>query len=273
MWSAVNAFMNAAIGGWLWPFQRFSTVVQLCALALPVAVLALVAYRYASNQRAIHSVKNRLKAYLLELRLFQDDLAVTMRAQGQILKNSVIYTAHALVPMSLVIIPVALILVQVESRFAYRALAPGESTILEATLDVPAPVSRIDAVLIVPPGVAAETPALRIDGDQKILWRLRAQRPGRYEIRVRIGETEYPKQLLVGIPGQLSPAVHAADDFHTLAFPFEPALEPGSPVSALEVTYPRARGTFAGLSSASWILFAATLVFGYGLRGLFGVTF
>jgi hypothetical protein len=37
--------------------------------------------------------------------------------------------------------------------------------------------------------------------------------------------------------------------------------------------YSRTRGVFAGLSSASWIMFAAALVLGYVLRGLFGVTF
>jgi hypothetical protein len=39
------------------------------------------------------------------------------------------------------------------------------------------------------------------------------------------------------------------------------------------MTYPRSRGVFAGLSSASWILFGATLVLGFALRRAFGVTF
>lgn len=269
----INEVINTAVSGWLWAFQRFPPIVQFCALALPVTILALIAYRYASNQRGIHAVKNQLKAHLLELRLFQDDFAVTLRAQGQILKNSVIYTGYALAPMSIMIVPIILILIQVESRYAYRPLQPGESTIVEATVDSRTPVSDMQATLILPPGLVCETPALRLDDDQKILWRVRAQQSGEYAMRIRIGEQEFPKRVLVGVEGDLSPAIYTSNDIRTLAYPLEPALEQDSIVSSVQMSYPRSRGVFAGLSSASWILFVASLVFGYLLRGLFGVTF
>src|SRR5678815_5612913 len=134
MWTSVNAVVTTAVDAWLWAFQRFPPFVQLCALALPVTILALLAYRFASNQPAIRAVKNQLQAHMLELRLFQDDFGVTMRAQAQILKNSVLYAAHALVPMAVVFVPIALILIQVEARYAWRPIAPGESAIVEATL-------------------------------------------------------------------------------------------------------------------------------------------
>lgn len=273
MWPFINQLLNSAVSGWLWAFQGFPPIVQFCALALPVAILALMTYRYASNQKGIHAVKNRLKAFLLELRLFQDDLAVTLRAQGQILKNSVIYTGYALAPMSIMLVPIILILVQVESRYAFRALESGESTIVEATVDSPTPVSDLQAALILPPGLVCETPALRLDDQQKILWRVRAQRPGDYEMRIRIDGREFPKKVLVGVAGLVSPAIYTAGDIRTLAYPLEPALEKGSILSSVVMSYPRSRPVFAGLSSASWILFAASLVFGYVLRGVFGVTF
>lgn len=273
MWPAVNAALNAAVGGWLWAFERCEPLVQFCALALPVAVLALLAYRCASDQNGIHAVKDQLKAHLLELRLFKDDLSVTLRAQGQILKNSVRYTGYALAPMAIMIVPIVLILIQVESRYAFRPLQPGESTIVEVTVNSATPLHDMQAALILPSGLICETPALRLEDERKILWRVRAQRTGDYEMRVRLAGQELRKRIRIGGEGTLSPAVYAANDMRTLAYPLEPALANDSIASSIEVSYPRSRGVFAGLSSASWILFAASLVFGYVLRGLFGVTF
>lgn len=71
----------------------------------------------------------------------------------------------------------------------------------------------------------------------------------------------------------VSPAIYRADDVRSLAYPLEGALAPHAAVSSIQMIYPRSRAVFAGLSSASWILFAATLAWGFMLRGAFGVTF
>jgi hypothetical protein len=273
MWSAVNRALTSAVGAWLWMFQKLPLIVQFVALALPVTVLALLVYRYASDQNGIRAVKDKMKAYLLETRLFKDDIAVTLRAQGQILKHSLIYAAYALVPMAVMIVPVVLLLIQVESRYSYRPLQLGESTIVEAHVERPSRVSSIEAELIVPHGLKVETPAMRFDAQRSILWRVRAEEPGDYTVKVRLGTQEFSKRVRVGEPGPVSPAIYSANDIRTLAYPLEAALEPGAPVSSIQMTYPRSRGIFAGLSSASWILFAATLLLGFLLRRAFGVTF
>lgn len=273
MLAAVNDVMTTAVDAWLWPFRSFPPVVQFCALALPVTALALVVYRYASDQAGIRRTKDMLKAYLLEVRLFRDDLPVTLRAQGQILKYSVLYARYALLPLAIMIVPIALILIQVESRYAFRPLEPDESTIVAVTLNSPRSVTELNAALIPSAGVRCETPPLRLEDEQRILWRVRAEARGEHELRVRIGDELFAKKIVVGESGALSPAIHEADDIRTLAYPLEAPLPGDSLVSSIELTYPYSRGVFAGLSSASWTLFLASLVLGYAFRGLFGVTF
>ena len=273
MWSSVNQVLSAAVGAWLWIFQQLPPLVHFVALALPVTVLALLVYRYASDQKGIHAVKEKMKAYLLETRLFKDDLAVTLRAQGQILKHSSIYAAYALVPMAIMFVPVVLLLIQVESRYAFRPLQPGESTLVEAQVDPRKAMSDIEAQLIVPDGLKIETPALRVDARHSILWRVRAEKPGNYTMRVQLGAHEFSKRVRVGGAGDISPAIYQANDIRTLTYPLEAALAPESAVSSIQMTYPRSRAVFAGLSSASWILFGATLLLGFLLRRAFGVTF
>ena len=148
------------------------------------------------------------------------------------------------------------------------------STILTVTVDGQDPVTQLDVELSLQAGLIQETPALRIDKTGEILWRIRAVRPGEYQIKLHVGGQEFKKRVVVGIDSpHLSPARYPANNLNVLLYPAEPALRSEASVSAIQLFYPRSRAVYAGLSSASWILFGASLVFGYALRGLFGVTF
>ena len=274
MWTAINSFFNLLFDGLLWPVRWLPDTVQLSLLGLPAALLALVVFRYVSNQQAIEDAKDKVKAYLLELRLYKDDLLVTMRAQGQILRYNAHYLGHALLPMAVMVGPFVLMLVQIESRFAYRGLKTGESAVLTVEMrDGPA-VSTIPATLVLPEALRQDTPPLRIDETGEIIWRIRARAPGEHRVRIRLGETEIEKRLVVGRGAQhITPAIVRASDLATLAHPGEAPLSPDGPVRAVRVTYPQDRSSFLGLSSASWIFFAASLVLGFALRGPLGVTF
>lgn len=275
MWSEVNYILGRAFDLWLWPFQDLPPTWQVCWLALPVAMFALLVFRYSSNQRAIERTKDLIKAHLFELRLYRDDVNVIMRAQRKILRHSLTYMRHALVPMAVMIVPLILVMVQVESRYAFRALAPDESSIVTATLDGDyGPVSDLKAEILLPVGLEQETSGLRIDKTGEILWRVGAVTPGEHRIEIRVGDARAAGRVVVGGTGARPiPAVYRADDWRTLLYPGLPPLENDSIVSAITVSYPRERAVFAGLSSASWILFGVSLLLGYALRRIFGVTF
>ena len=274
MWSAVNHSLNVAFGLYLWPFQRLSATWQLCALALPAAVLALLVYRYTSDQARIHKTKDKIKAHLLELLLYKDDLGVMLRAQGRMLRFTLTYMRLALVPMAVMILPFVLFLIQIESRFAFRSLEPGEAAILSVKIDTTDSVSGLAASLSLPAGLIQETPALRVDETGEILWRLRAVTTGEYKIDITIGDEKLKKHAVVGKhDGPVSSAIYRANDIRTLAYPAEPAMEKNTGASVILLDYPPARSSFVGLSSASWIFFGMSLVFGFFLRGPFKVTF
>lgn len=95
----------------------------------------LIIFRYTSNQEKIKETKDRIKAHLLEIRLFKDDLRILLSAQKSILLYNVNYMKHALKPMVFMIIPVAIILIQLDGWFGYRPLRLGESAIISVKLD------------------------------------------------------------------------------------------------------------------------------------------
>ena len=274
VWSAVNHSLNVAFDFYLWPFRSLPASWQACALAIPAAALALIVYRFTSDQTRIQNTKDRIKAHLLEFLLFKDDLGVILRAQGRILKYSLTYTRLALVPMAVMILPFILFLIQIESRFAFRSLEPGEAAILSITFDDTESVNGLTASLSPPAGLTQETPSLRVDSTKEIFWRIGAVTPGEYQIGIAVGEAVVEMPVLVGnYERPVSPAVYRENDIRTLAYPAEPALKGNIGARVIRLEYPRARASFVGLSSASWIFFGMTLLFGFALRGLFKVTF
>lgn len=273
MWSSVNCAANAVFDLWLWPIQNLSATWQIFFTALPVTVIALLVFRFASNQEGITAAKNKIKAYLLELWLYKDDIGILLRAQGRVLRYSFVYMRYSLLPMAIMIVPFALIIVQLESRFAFRGIEPGQSVILSVTVDGDIPVSRLEATLRIPDGVSQDTPALRADDTGQVFWRLTPDQAGRYQIGIQIGDHRVTRQLLAGDGHGIWPTAYRAGDWRVLGSAAEAALADGGGIAMTEVSYPRARAEFLGLSSASWLLLGFSLILGFALRGLFGVTF
>jgi hypothetical protein len=119
-----------------------------------------------------------------------------------------------------------------------------------------------------------DAPALRIDRRHQFLWRLRVNAPGAHRIEVELDGRRYARDLAAGSHSvRALPVIYRAHDYRTLAAPGAAPLEARGPVVALAIDYPDARRRFAGLSSASWLLAGISLLLGYGLRGLLGVTF
>lgn len=274
MWSVINQALNAVFDIWLWPFQALPVLWQIAVLAFPATIFSLLVFRFFSNQEGIRNAKNKIKAHLLELRLFKDDLHVTLMAQRSIFRYTLTYMRHALLPMAVMLIPFVLILVQVESRYAFRGLNTDESAVISITLDIEEPVSQLPGIITLPQGLVQDTAALRIDSSGEILWRIHGDDAGDFQVAFDVADHSLVKRVVID-PDQthLAQTVYRADDIRSLGFPAEPSLTADQPVSSVSIGYPRARAEFAGLSSASWWLFLFTLILGFALRGVMGVTF
>jgi hypothetical protein len=103
---------------------------------------------------------------------------------------------------------------------------------------------------------------------------VRADAPGRHAARIELAATVVAADVVAGAgTTRLSPAAYRENDWRSLGYPAARALPAASPVTTLELEYPRARGEFLGLSTASWMLLAFSLLLGFALRGMIGVTF
>ncbi len=116
------------------PFRSMNPWVGMILISFLTALLMLFVFRFTSNQEGIKRVKNKIKAHLLELRLFKDSMSLSFKAQGNILRCNLRYISYSTKPMLVMIIPLILILIQLNFWFGYEALTPGQETILKVKL-------------------------------------------------------------------------------------------------------------------------------------------
>src|SRR3989475_9018596 len=79
-------------------------------LSLVISLLMVVVFRYTSDQKAIRVAKDHLKAHLLAVRLFQDQLPVVLSSYGRILISTGRYLRLAFKPLLFVILPLTLLI-------------------------------------------------------------------------------------------------------------------------------------------------------------------
>jgi hypothetical protein len=130
----VNAALGGLVSAVLYPFRGLPPIVGLAIVALLTSIAILLVFRATSDQRALRRVKNRITAGILEIRLFRDDLRTIFRAQWDILRHSLTYMRLSLVPMLWMIVPIVLLMIQLQFHYGYRPLQPGETAIVKAEL-------------------------------------------------------------------------------------------------------------------------------------------
>ena len=260
----VNLILTRLFDLLLWPFGRWPAggLVFISAIA---GVVMLVIFKFASNQKKIRRSRDLINAHLLAMRLFQDEPAVLLASQRAVLKANLSYLRYALVPLVFILPPVVLIMAQLELRYGAAPLALGETAVVRAVFDGP---PDEGVTLTAPPGVAVETPALRIPFQNEADWRVRAVTPGRYTLRLNARGKTYVKEFVAATPGisRVSPKA-ARGFFSQLLHPGESA--PGDGVKEITVLYPRREDKVFGVT-VSWLVtfFIVSLVAAFALKGV-----
>lgn len=262
LFSWINYPVNAAAGVVFAPIAALPGWLSATLVSAVTGVLLLIVFKYTSNQQAIGQVRDRIKADLLALKLFKDDLRTTFRAQGRLLVGAACLLRHSLRPLLVMIVPVLLELAQLGLWYQRRPLAPGEEALVTLQLAGEPDQAMPDVQLEAGGGVAVTTGPVRIFSEQQVCWQVRAVEPGEHALVFDVGNQQVRKQLVVGNgfarAGVVRPGWRWAD---ILLHPLEPPFPSGSAVTSIEVDYP-ARDSFT--SGTDWWLvyfFVASMVF------------
>lgn len=256
------------------PFRNMSPWVGMVLVSILTAFLMLFVFRFTSNQEGIRKVKNRIKAHLLEIRLFKDSLIISLKAQGRILRYNLKYIGYSVKPLLVMIVPLILILIQLNLWFGYQSLAPGQEAVLKAELRED--LSLLDAEFMIETslGLEVETPPLRIEENSEVNWRLRAKEAGIHELALILNGEKFVKKVAVAQkPLSKISSIKVHHNFINEMFnPGEAPIPGDLPVRSIEIKYPSKHMNLFGWR-IHWIIvyFALSIIFGFSFKGIFKV--
>lgn len=276
--TTINALLRGLFDALVGPFQELPAWVSLAVFGLVGGVVALLIYKVSSNQEGLAAVKRRIHAGLFEIRLFNDDLRAILRSQGDILRANLTYLRLSLKPMVWLLPLFLVILVQLQFHYGYRGLEPGRPVLVEVALKESRAggEGKPDARLEAPAGLAVETPAVWAPAVRELTWRIVAEKPGDYQLRLHLDGRTVEKSVTAArglvrrSPLRVSPGL-----LSQFLYPAEDPLPEDGPVESIAVGYPPAdTSLFSDGSEWLWMadFFLFMAVFAFALRNRFGVS-
>lgn len=239
-------------------------------ISVVIGLLMVLVFGYTSDQKAIHVAKDHLKAHLLALRLFQDQITVVLRAYGRILLATCRYLRLAFKPLLFVIVPLTILIVQLDRYLGMTPIEAGHPFVVKAKV---AESILNDATLALPDGLEATAPAVHVPAENEIAWRVVALRDGDYMLNLHANSDLFSKSVRVGtgLP-RLSPIRLRGKLWERMFVSGEPALAADKLVEAIEVQYPARDIAFAGFEwNWIWLFFVLSLVAGFIFKSVLGI--
>src|SRR5467141_3459100 len=109
--------------------------VLVVSLSVATGLLMVVVFRYTSDQKAIRIAKDHLKAHLLAVRLFQNQLPVVLSSYGRILLSTGRYLRLAFRPLLFVILPLTFLIVQLDRYLGWTPVGTGQAFLIKVHTD------------------------------------------------------------------------------------------------------------------------------------------
>jgi hypothetical protein len=248
-------------------------------LSLVVGLLMVVLFGYTSDQKAIGVAKDQLKAHLLAVRLYRDQIPVVMGSYGKILRGTGRYLKLAFKPLLYVIIPITLLMVQVDRYLGSSPIAPNVPFLMTVHLSHSAKAENSagevasDVAIELPAEVTMTAPPVHIAVEDEIVWRLLGSKPGRYEVKIMAGGETVAKTVCIGsgLP-RISTVRMRGRWWERMFSSAEPSLPENGPVESVAINYPDRNIEVAGYGmNWIWLFFILSMVAGFIFKELLGI--
>jgi uncharacterized membrane protein (DUF106 family) len=249
-----------------------SPLAIVIVVSLVIGLVMVVLFGYTSDQKAIGIAKDQLKAHLLAVRLYRDQIPVVMGSYGKILRGTGRYLKLAFMPLLYVIIPITLLMVQIDRYLGQTPLPANAPFLLTAHLTGGSDALN-DVTLDLPPEITMSAPPVHVSADNQIVWRLAGAKDGKYAVKVSAGGQTVEKAVCVGTDLPRISTVRLRGQFWNRLFSSaESALPDNSPVESISINYPDRNIDIAGYGmNWIWLFFILSMVAGFIFKELLGI--
>jgi hypothetical protein len=253
-------------------FLFTSPLAMVIVFSIVIGLLMIVLFGYTSDQKAIGIAKDQLKAHLLAVRLFQDQLHVVMGSYGRILRGTGRYLKLAFMPLLYVIIPITFLIVQLDRYLGSTGIQTNAPFLLTVRVSNPDVIN--DVALELPPEVTMTAPAVHAVAAREIIWRLAASKEGAYEVKLATAGQSVSKSVNVSSDVVKVSSVRLRGQFWERLFSSaESALPDSSPIESVAVDYPERNIDLYGFYEINWIwlFFILSMIAGFIFKELLGI--
>jgi len=245
--------------------------VLVIVLSVAVGLLMVIVFRYTSDQKAIRIAKDHLKAHLLAVRLFQDQLPVVLSSYWRIVQSTGRYLQLAFKPLLYVVVPLTLLIVHMDRHLGFMPIETGKSFLVKAHTVNADVLDQLSLQL--PVEMALTAPAVHVPALNEIVWRVAAQKDGHYQVKVTANGQMFSKSAVVsGGMEVISPIRLRGRWWERIFVSGEPALPDSSPIQSIEVNYAERTIYFAWLEwNWIWLFFVLSLIAGFLFKSILGI--
>lgn len=261
-----------------------SPLAIVIVLSLVVGLVMVVLFGYTSDQKAIGIAKDQLKAHLLAVRLYRDQIPVVMGSYGKILRGTGRYLKLAFMPLLYVIIPITLLMVQIDRYlgqtplpanvpFLLTARLAGQTSNVHAAEPSTGSDALNDVTLELPPEITMTAPPVHIAAENEIVWRLAGAKDGKYEVKIAAAGHTVEKAVCVGSDLPRISTIRLRGQFwNRMLSSAESALPENSPIESISINYPDRDIDIAGYGmNWIWLFFILSMIAGFIFKELLGI--
>jgi hypothetical protein len=257
-----------------------SPLAIVILLSVVIGLLMVVLFGYTSDQKAIGVAKDRLKAHLLAVRLYRDQIPVVMGSYGKILRGTGVYLKLAFKPLLYVIIPITLLMVQIDRYLGQTPIAPNSPFLLTVHLsDADQRKSSLTAdalnsvTLDLPSEITMTAPAVHVPAESEVVWRLIGSHEGKYGLKIADGGESVEKAVCIGGDLPRISTIRLRGHFWERMFSSaEPALPQNSLIESISINYPDRDIDIAGYGmNWIWLFFILSMIAGFIFKEVLGI--
>jgi hypothetical protein len=248
--NAINRVVTRLFDLALAPLSFLGPELTLVVVSGVFGILALILFKFISAQRAIKSTKDKIKAYMIEIRIYQNDLAVVSKAVGRVLLLNFKYLGLNFGPFLPLMVPFAFVAAQLVCRFGFaplplryaerEELLPGAATVVELELQAGQAALLAGLTIELPEHLKETQPLLRNSSAGKAWFEFLPAAAGNGSLTLKLADGSLVhKQVATGLeppPGLMSPE-RASSWFSALLYPAEDSLA-GTPFARISFVYP-----------------------------------
>jgi hypothetical protein len=272
--SIFNVIINAVFDGYFNLAGMLGGDFALWLFSAAAGVLFLYIFKLTSNQEGIRKTKDKIAAGFLEVRLFKDDLGQMMSAQGLIFRSAFRYMSHALKPMLFMMVPVLLMMIQLNVWYGYEPFQIEDTALVQVNFAGDANIADHTISLVAEEGLEVQTPTLRIASLNEANWRIKALADGQHKLTLNVDGKELVHTIYVGENKtfhKIEPVMvrGAWDEL------WNPGLAPITtemPIVQFSIEYKEADVSLLGWE-VHWVIafMILSMIFGFALKGVLGV--